>query len=329
MLDADHGWALTRQSVLKTVDAGAHWTQVEALHLGSIAPTADFMNVNYAWVAFHGASDPLGTYKVIRTSDGGVSWRISTITISNADQGQGGIDRPHFISTTEGWVTIGMAEGMQHSSLTIYHTTDGGATWTQLASSFSQSSSLPMTADKTGISFANSQNGWVTAEYPGSPAWLYVTHNGGSTWQSQSLPLPNSQQASTIVTTPPVFFGQNGIMPVEIVYNSSNIDLYVTHDGGAHWTPTTLASFYANTFFALDLQHVWAIQSNGRGTGIYSTTDGGASWHAIGNTPQMVGELSFVDPQDGWAIGASTSTPQLYHTINGGANWTPINYTIS
>lgn len=327
MLDSDHGWALTRQSVLKTVDAGAHWTQVEALHLGSIQPAADFMNVNYAWVAFHGASDPLGTYKVIRTSDGGVSWRIATITLSNGDQGQGGIDRPHFISTTNGWLTIGMAEGMQHSSMTIFHTIDGGATWTQLASSFSQSSGLPMTADKTGISFANAQNGWVTAEYPGSPAWLYVTHNGGTTFQSQSIPLPNSTQAGTVITTPPVFFGQNGIMPVVLFYNSSNIDLYVTHNGGANWTPTTLANYNADTFSALDTQHVWATQSNG--TAIYSTTDGGATWHAIGNTPQPVSELSFADPQNGWAIGQSTSTPLLYHTINGGANWTQITYTIS
>ncbi|GCE21133.1 hypothetical protein KDK_49330 [Dictyobacter kobayashii] len=285
------------------------------------------MNVNYAWVAFHGASDPLGTYKVIRTSDGGVSWNITTITLTDADQGQAGIDRPHFISPTNGWISIGKAEGMQHSSMTIFHTSDGGATWTQLASSFSQSSGLPMSADKNGISFANNQDGWATAEYPGSTPWLYVTHNGGTTWQSQSIPQPNGQQAGTFTTTPPVFFGQNGILPTQVYYNSPNIDLYVTHNGGATWTSTTLANYNADTFSALDTQHVWATQSNG--TAIYSTTDGGTSWHAIGNTPQPISELSFVDPQNGWAIGQSTSTPQLYHTINGGATWTQINYTIS
>ena len=328
MLDQTHGWALTRQSVLKTEDGGKHWTQVEALQLGAVQAEGDFLNVNYAWVAFHGANDPLGTYKIIRTTDGGVSWRIATITLSNADQGQGEIDRPHFIGTLIGWVTIGQAEGMQHSSMTVFHSTDGGATWQQMASSFSPASGLPMSADKNGISFSNEQNGWVTAEYPASQPWLYTTHNAGTTWQRQSITLPPGSDANNATTTPPVFAGQNGIMPVQLFYDSPRFDLYVTHNGGATWTPTTLVRGNADSFSAADLQHVWATQSNG--TSIYRTSDGGATWKSLGNTPEMFGELSFVNAQNGWAIGsANNKTPSLFYTNDGGASWHQMSYTIA
>src|SRR2546423_1771791 len=76
-----------------------------------------------------------------------------------------GIDRPHFITTQEGWVTTGQEEGMHHSSMAIFHTTDGGLHWTMIANTAPQSQNgLPDTGNKTGISFKDSQVGWVTAE---------------------------------------------------------------------------------------------------------------------------------------------------------------------
>lgn len=331
MLDQENGWALTRNAVLRTKDGGLHWQSVLTLP----AISAAFRDMNDAWVTFHEASAAQGAFTMMRTTDGGASWQTATIQEPAGISYNGdGIDRPHFVNTQEGWVTTGQAEGMHHSSMNIFHTTDGGLHWTMIATTAAQSQSgLTDGGDKTGISFKDSQAGWVTAEVPARDAWLYRTNDGGRTWQPQTLPPPkqfsNAELIGDFTTTPPVFFGNDGILPTTIYYQSqSYIVFYVTHDGGKTWTPTTpFTSGVAgiSNIYVADMQHAWFSVDNT----FYSTSDGGQSWAKVGQTPVLISEVSFVDANNGWAIGLpNNESPLLLHTTDGGRTWQAIAYSI-
>jgi photosystem II stability/assembly factor-like uncharacterized protein len=127
-------------------------------------------------------------------------------------------------------------------------------------------------------------------------------------------------------TTPPVFFGNNGILPVQVgTASGQGLDLYVTHDGGNTWAPTTLANVGMGIVYVLDMQHAWATD----GVVIYATSDGGQSWTKLAGGFTNLGEMSFVDAVNGWAISSrGGKTPLLLHTTDGGKTWRQINYSI-
>lgn len=113
--------------ILRTLDGGVTWERVfvSSLTDGAQAewgwkisfPTED---VGYVSVEYNGLSSPTG--KVLKTEDGGATWREVYIPGSTANAGMQGIG---FISPDVGWVS-----GRGVTSVTV----DGGDTWTQLGS---------------------------------------------------------------------------------------------------------------------------------------------------------------------------------------------------
>jgi photosystem II stability/assembly factor-like uncharacterized protein len=346
MLDTIHGWALTQNSILKTADGGVEWQNVTPANAFSDAtpgstPRGDFLNDRYAWVVTPVVIPPntaLSTIRVLRTTDGGKSWQSTTIdnTAGSAT------DMPHFLNPLDGWLQTFGQPGSGESN--IFYTTDGGLHWHEPGKL--NQNYIP---DPTGISFSDIKTGWETGDNPAAAMsgainnaqpLLDVTHDGAQTWQSQSLPvLPGAGKSDMVSTTPPVFFGNDGLLPVKdqtprgsigsTPGPSTGFDLYVTHDGGQNWTPTMLVtstitsnepSFF--TVYVADMQHVWAAL----GTKLYATSDGGQSWTKLPPTPQPIEELSFVDANNGWAIGPSNATTPspVLHTTDGGHTWQQI-----
>jgi len=336
MLDKTHGWAMTQSSVLKTADGGLHWQNVipagafNDVPLGS-TPQGTFLNDQDAWVVIPVVIPPdtaQDTIRVLRTTDGGKSWQNSIIHTSAGSRS----DMPHFLNPSNGWLqTFGQAGS---SDSTIFYTTDGGLHWNEPGKL--NTKDIPYAS---GISFIDNQNGWEagnnpTAAIDNAQPLLEVTHDGGKTWQSQSLPaLPGADKSAKLSTKPPVFFGMTGLLPVsdQIIPPKTpgiGLDLYVTHNGGQTWTPTPLVTsnipgnkkLMPFTIDVMDMQHAWAIL----GTDLYATSNGGQSWTKLPSAPQSITELNFVDANTGWAI-----TPtNLLHTTDGGHTWQPINYFI-
>jgi len=153
-------------------------------------------------------------------------------------------------------------------------------------------------------------------------------------------------------TAPPVFFGNNGLLPVlddpvpPFGSKSSlgtSFNLYVTHNGGQTWTPTKLVTGNPSSNglsisfpYIVDSQHAWAALNSS----FFATNNGGQSWTQLPSTQQLILSLNFIDPNNGWAIGSSSvhyivdntknqpPPPSLLHTIDGGHTWQPINYFI-
>jgi photosystem II stability/assembly factor-like uncharacterized protein len=218
----------------------------------------------------------------------------------------------------------------------IYRSTDAGATWTKLASTTAdnESSGLPFAGLKGDVVFLDGMNGWVTGGIL-IPNWLYlyVSHDGGSVWKQQTLPLPPQ------VTFPwdnstgaPKFFGaRDGILPVFYRNRDTNawfVVFYVTHDGGTTWAYTTPIFTTQGEFSPLglaDVDHGWISD----GDALYITTDGGRRWIKSHPAPPFadVKQLDFISPQVGWAL--RQTSPFLLKTVDGGHTWASVPYTIS
>ena len=324
MLDQVHGWALNTAAVLKTSDGGVHWTNVAPIPVSSVGT---FTDLNHAWIASVSSQEVSNTVNILRTSDGGKSWQRSSFTDSEVAL----INPPHFVNPQTGWIEIinHGGPGAGNESAAIYRTKDGGQTWNKLVES---GKGFDLPGFKTGISFKDTLNGWATGHDASNNALLYVTHDGGKSWRPQTLPdLPGEiGTKDTFVsfqTTPPVFFGNSGLLPVQV---SGQIEankplkgllLYVTNDGGNTWfsywktQPGALAPFSSDNLYIVNMLHAWA--SDSQSGIIYTTKDGGKSWQKVANSIGNIKAFSFVDNANGWAI----TDQALWRTRDGGKSW--------
>jgi photosystem II stability/assembly factor-like uncharacterized protein len=325
MLDANNGWALTATSILKTMDGGIHWKDVTPANAGlNQLALGDFLNSQYAWIAVPPPQQEEGPgIAILRTSNGGQSWQSAKIN----DPLVSIIDVPHFLNAQEGWLEASSTPGAGHAGSDIWHSTDGGQTWTKFASNGSSSSGLAL-GYVTGISFQNAQTGIATGNLGAGgdntlPS-VAITHNGGRTWQMQSLPhLLGGYRVNMNNTQPPVFFGNTAFLPVNVSTDSGELlVLYRSNTGGSSWFQTGVAHISSNNAYVLDTAHAWASDSqNGL---LYSTTNGGNTWTATSNTASHLKALSFINISTGWGITSNT----LMHTTDGGKTWQQIHYSI-
>ncbi len=331
MIDATTGWAIAGKAVLRTVDGGNHWRDVtppgRALVSGS---AAQFLTASLAWIAIPQAGAT--TTELFHTSDGGQSWQQSTVQA-------GFVRQMTFIDAQHGWMLVGKANAEGPAEIvSVLRTTDSGKTWLNVATALPSDATppghLPYGGQKTGMRFVNASTGWVTGTvFANSLAWLYVTHDGGSTWNQQTLALPPNVPPSQLVIQPPTFFSAtDGLLPVRFADSLTNKDIaaviYVTHDGGMTWHTTTPVSAALSSSHFLDMRHGWLTD----GTHLFVTSNGGQHWATL--TPsanfKRITLLDFVSETTGWAIshlGAGASF--LLKTTDGGQIWTQITPLIS
>ena len=221
MIDTTTGWAIAGKAVLRTVDGGNHWRDVtppgHALVSGSVA---QFLTASLAWIAIPQAAG--ATTQLFHTSDGGQSWQQSTVQA-------GFVRQMTFIDAQHGWMLVGNENaGGPAEFVSVLRTTDGGKTWLNVATALPGDTTppghLPYGGQKSGIRFVNASTGWVTGTvFANNLAWLYVTHDGGSTWNQQTLPLPPNVPPSQLWIQPPTFFSAtDGLLPVRFSDSLTN-----------------------------------------------------------------------------------------------------------
>ncbi len=333
MIDSTTGWALSEHAVLRTTDGGLQWKNVTPpnapLSLGSVA---EFSTASLAWVAT--PQDNSSKVKVLHTADGGQTWQQATI--------QAAFPREiNFIDSQHGWILAGWRpQGGAAEAVSVFRTSDGGKTWSIVSRALASSldipppGHLPFGGQKSGIHFLNTSTGWITGTVVAVDlAWLYATHDGGSTWHQQTLHLPPEVPSGQLLIMSPTFFSaMDGILPVTFsdVATGRGIatDIYATHDGGMTWQSTTPIFAALGTIDFLDMQHGWATN----GTMLYSTSDRGQHWTKLSPSTSFtqVTYLNFVSSTIGWAISRQdNNSSSLLKTSDGGQTWTPISSTIS
>lgn len=326
MIDGSRGWGLTQRAVLSTGDGGVHWKNVTppgaALSKSSIA---DFRTATIASIATSG-SDGAST-QVLHTADGGTNWQQATIPLPFPRQ-------ISFVDAQHGWLLAAVqALGGAAEPVSVFRTVDGGKTWSNVSSALFADTTppgrLPYGGQKTGLYFLDSLTGWLTGTvFAPNLAWLYITHDGGTTWQQQTLPpTPGVPSARFTVLAPRFFSASEGILPIifsdDTTGNAITTAIYTTHDGGKTWQSTQPLPNASSLLSFADMRYGWASD----GTALFQTDDGGNHWRTLSPSASFkhITRLDFTSDTVGWAISSSTSTVStLLKTADGGRTWSSI-----
>jgi ELWxxDGT repeat protein len=323
-----NGNAYNSSSIFKTTNGGHTWKQLSYTANPSDFYGVWFINANSGFIC--GSSGTL-----LHTTDGGNTWQTITITAVGSGTAFNNIS---FISAAIGYMTSTAGDVLQ--------TIDGGNTWARI-------STIKTDGGISRIYFRDANNGYTLAGFNG--AYLYVTADGGHTWNLQTvgpagvftaLAFDNAaanfclvghalglgataQQGSVIYTgngkgtwVQQAYFGNNSYVAGNLfangtgyVFGGANLK---TKDGGTTWKPLNITIPYGDYLKS----GVFLNADTGfyaDNYNLYKSTDGGNTW-ALKNrdtiTP-VATPISFYNANFGFYANGQT----LYRTTNGGETW--------
>ena len=342
------GVPTAEQTILHTTDGGCHWKIVKSWKY-AMEPSPDFspffLSPSLAIIYVNG--------DLFLTTDAGISW--SSITLPVVTQ-QKAIPGPiFFLNDHLGWMSLSGISGGTFQDNDLLRSTDGGQSWSRLHATL-PAPLLPRTRSPgyiTSLSFLNETTGWVTgSSYSRENSWIYMTNDGGNTWQEQQLPSPQGYSATRLLDLgqPHFFSARDGVLPAASThFDPTGVCAFITHDGGESWQsqPFFALQNYSDEVVdphllidvSVPLPSFTSLTTGWVGTiSIYRTTDGGRSWqHFDHQLPIRYSDpgLQFIADRVAFAL-AFTGEPinfqapsELYRTMDGGKSWTTLRYTIS
>jgi photosystem II stability/assembly factor-like uncharacterized protein len=272
---------------------------------------------------------------LLKTADGGRTWREITPATGQADRVYA-----VFLDAQTAWMVFSMG-GQVDNPLTIYHTTDGGITWT-----YNQGPPIytQVVGDTTWAEFAtlNAQNIWmlVRGVYVGAGTHynheLFHSTDGGITWISQDGEISDDY-------TGMVFADENfGLRTLQTIgfYGPGAPTYDVTIDGGTTWVnrelppPPGAPNLFIDYPYCESYQPILlSTQSIHMLVGcfdysdpptqftsyLYTTQDGGTTWTMV-HLPAKVlasqSSLFYFDVQNALLLGKN-----MYKSTDGGQTW--------
>ena len=300
-------WAATDSRILRSTDAGRHWTNVTP---GSAARWSAFFAVDddAAWAVVYSPPGANPTsFTAFRTTDGGRSWLRSSGPMNGL-----GATQITFVDRLHGWVYIDGGVAAGSNAMEIIRTTDGGATWSVAARSADPStgqgtSGIQFGCDKGFFAFGSATVGVLPTSCATSQQSIYRTTDGGLHWTSITLPSLNGVYGAYYYA--PIFLTAN-----EAVM-AGGADLAVTHDGGSQWSVFKLPG--TGTIDFDTLLSGWQLNDT-----ISATPDGGRTWHAIGSPLPFKGtDLTLQYLGKGIAIAFWWHGTTAFRTDDGGRTW--------
>jgi len=339
MCSDEQGWAIAAQSVLRTENGGKSWSVVTPAGMETVAssiPTpapqraksielrGAFLDAQTAWIA----APDLDKITIFHTGDGGLTWQTNELVVTTPQQVYPiEINSFTFLNAQTGWLlrSTGMAAGQ--GFVELYLTQNSGVSWHQTAEanqniSGGETGNITTNGQKTGVSFRDTANGWLTGSSHDNAIFLYRTKDEALTWNYQKLSVPEgyTAESGSAQSYPATFFDdKKGVMPIYLASTTPSINLffYMTTDGGDHWVPTTplKSAAYRFVWSWPDFLHGFAAED---GTGIlYITSDASSAWSKSTVAGVKFSQIDFISPLIGWAL----SDGYLVQTIDGGKNW--------
>ena len=373
MINAMIGWAISwditgsgTSTILKTTDGGGHWkTMLQCLPTQDMGKgfikgcSTDFHSASVATVVQpeYESKTQTSRIRIFHTSDGGQTWQSSVINARD-------LETPAvFVDAFHGWVLAtdhfpGPDPGSAYigGQIALYRTDDGGKIWQRIASGQTTSQIASTTDDAYGIppfaasarmQFVTPSTGWLIGSALHSDmsnySWLYVTHDGGSSWHKVDISFP----AQALALWRPTFFTeQEGLFPVQTfgptLQYARGTMLYITQDGGQSWTSSAVPFDVTNAVF-IDMNHAVSVSATDS-KALYTTSDGWKQWTKvqIQTTFKRIYGFDFVSPTLGWALADNRTVfrPEpgggirkgdviaLLQTIDGGRTWQEIAHSV-
>ena len=286
-----------------------------------------------------------------RTDDGGKSWQRYDLPRTPVMKGSSATYKWTFLDHNQGWVTaapnmIGGCGGGQPTPMNpvayevLFHTANGGKTWQQV-------SQLPFKYDINGISFIDSHTGWLAAEiddpqhpFPDLhdyPSTLFVTHDGGVSWQQEKLTLPGQESNQPYMIQPMFTTAQDGSLLVTF-HDGQNLDIvhyyqYTLQDRGKTWKvngtllPSVAYTGDSDTYTIVDGSHL--LESgvhldkapNTPYAALYALNKGQWVKTAVKN-PFENAIVQFLAPQQAVALANESELAMgMYRSGDGGKTW--------
>jgi hypothetical protein len=220
-----------------------------------------FLDPNNGWLIANGATDVTGATQLVayRTSDGGKSWesfplgtakKLYAQTLSHTAY----ID---FVALDKGWVVLDVTGTGGFDSYELWHTDDGGKSWTKLSTDVS-----------APVNFTSAQDGWASGRR--------ATHDGGKSWDSgvDIVPICPPPGCDLVLHGAPIRIDDGRLFDLASTLSVSglvSLELDQSTDGGQTWT-----SLAASGSIAARSATVPVTQVLPDGTVIAITTDGTA-----------------------------------------------------
>jgi len=269
-----------------------------------------------------------GDYVVVRTTDGGRTWRELPDTWQHA-----GPPAFWFLDGMRGWVSCSNLYCTQEvAGEEVRRTSDGGNHWDMMT----------QTTGLLTMAFADQLHGIGQAFY-GDDRPPVRTVDGGRTWSR--IEIPHLKQVDSLI----FLSGQ-----IAWVTDRRDNDLlfFRTTDGGQSWqeSRTALPRGWPNVreFSFMDQNHGWMVLSrNGADkVRLLKTTDGGRTWSTVSIPPVLQAQwvpspeaLGFISDKVGFVFSTATDGPpswdpakrRVLFTADGGAHWQdyPLPFSIS
>lgn len=224
------GWALTKTRLLWTVSSGRQWKEITPPLPGGRALGAFFLDASNGWCVMVAPDERTGAnyLTLASTSNGGDSWSYAGL-LSPADYSlyePGNDVSIHFADSAHGRVLLKLTSGSNFSKGLLLGSADGGSSWRK----------LPAPPAAGAVRFATEKDGWLAggADAPR----LYVTRDGGITWNAVSVQAPGSDfQTAEVSFDLPSFRSQDeGTLPVTFAgARGVAVGFYETSDRGKSW----------------------------------------------------------------------------------------------
>lgn len=240
------------------------------------------------------------TSRILKTTNGGVSWSLVFSSSSQYVTALGGFDANN--------VTAAYSNG------NTLRTTDGGLNWTESTAAIM---SIP-----NHITFVNSSIGLAC----GSNGAFSRTTNGGVNWTAANTP-----------TTDWSMFQVKAVSANEVYVVGDATALYKSTNLGATWTtlPIIVTGPQATfVWYSVDVNAGKMVMSGDYGV-VAVSNDGGTTWTSDNNN--LKSSLNFdITTVPGtskyWTIGrpfGTTTSKQMMYSSNSGANWTTYNLGVT
>ncbi|MCI4671078.1 MAG: T9SS type A sorting domain-containing protein [Bacteroidia bacterium] len=298
-------WAVPRNflgtplpTFTKSINGGSSWTPdtIDAVLNTELTPVQVFaLNADVAWIVTE-RIDTRDSAVIFKTTDGGTTWSNTTGGFSTDSTG---LKALHFWNANQGFAfgSAGNDINSQNNTL-IYTTDDGGANWTQVAS----------TPANEGSWTPSGTQGYAVV---GDILWFGTTDGNvwkstdrGQSWSSSSTGL--GQSISSVAFKD----ANNGVCVVE-----SRIGAY-TNDGGTTWTaiPNFSASIGAlaptNVLYIPKTEDTYiAFNAPFNNADIAYSNDGGQTWATFNGLLSME-SMVFFDLTIGFGGGTISNASQ-------------------
>ncbi|NOX37502.1 MAG: T9SS type A sorting domain-containing protein [Calditrichaeota bacterium] len=292
--------------ILRSVDGGSSWKKMKFLDGGTVSdvkriffPESPTNDVGYAIAAVLNEG-----YKLFKTENGGAYWSV----INFGDNPRGyEIHDVYFRDENLGWFTVRYGYSPQ---ISIFKTTDGGDSWTEVPSP-------PGISYARFITAASDSELFVAASDSFQHAVMLHTTDAGDSWQE-------IRTGAFDIVKP--IYAENQIFAIardSTSWVDYNVVIGTRTDSLWTWekateipgTPEDIQVIYPHIYVTTN--HFNGTQNVGL---FYHSPDTGRTWEIVELPfPYHLNRMRFLDPSFAYAIGDSGyGNPRLFKTTNAG-----------